>query len=155
MASFNSVTLLGNCVRDPELKYTPSGKAVVDLSLAINKNWTDESGQKREDVTFVDCTAFGRTAEICGEYLKKGSPVFLSGHLKQDTWEDKQTGAKRSKLKVTIDNLQLLGSRDSGSEAASPVGNQPPQRQSAPPARATAPAGKSQSEPDWPDNPPF
>ena len=133
MASFNSVTLIGNITRDIELRYTPAGKAVADLSLAINKNWTDESGQKREDVTFVDCTAFGRTAEICAEYLKKGSPVFVSGHLKQDTWQDKQTGANRSKLKVTIDNLQLLGSRDDSS-----AGNQPPQRQAVPVAVAAA-----------------
>lgn len=128
MASFNSVTLLGNLVRDPELKYTPGGKAVADISLAINKNWTDDSGQKQSDVTYVDCTAFGRTAEICGQYLKKGSPALVAGHLKQETWDDRQTGAKRSKLKAVIENLQLLGDRQTPAPGP-PASNQPPQRQ--------------------------
>ncbi len=100
MASFNKVILLGNLTRDPEVRYTPKGSAVTDLGLAVNRIYTTEEGEKREEVTFVDVTFWGRTAEIAGEYLKKGRPVFIEGRLQLDTWDDKQSGQKRSKLKV-------------------------------------------------------
>lgn len=117
MASFNKVMLLGNCTRDPEVKYTPKGSAVTDLGLAVNRYYTTDSGEKREETTFVDVTMWGRQAEIAGEYLKKGRPVFIEGRLQLDTWDDKQTGQKRSKLRVVCENFQLLGSRDGGGEA--------------------------------------
>lgn len=114
MANLNKVMLIGNLTRDPEIKYTPKGTAVADIGLAVNRIYSSESGEKREEVTFIDVTLWGRTAEIAGEYLKKGRPVFIEGRLQLDTWDDKQTGQKRSKLKVVGEGLQLLGSRDGG-----------------------------------------
>jgi single-strand DNA-binding protein len=115
MASFNKVILLGNLTRDPEVRYTPKGTAVTELGMAVNRVYTAENGEKREETTFVDVTLWGRTAEIAGEYLKKGRPVFIEGRLQLDTWDDKQSGQKRSKLKVVGEGLQLLGSRPGGS----------------------------------------
>lgn len=114
MPSFNKVMIMGNLTRDPAVKYTPKGTAIADFSLAVNRSYTTESGEKREEVTFVDCEAFGRTAEIINEYCKKGRPLFVEGRLKLDSWDDKQTGAKRSKMKVIVEGMQLLGSRDGG-----------------------------------------
>jgi single-strand DNA-binding protein len=114
MASLNKVMLIGNCTRDPEIKYTPKGTAVAELGLAVNRIYSTESGERREETTFVDITLWGRQAEIAGEYLKKGRPVYIEGRLQLDTWDDKATGQKRSKLKVVGDNLQLLGSREGG-----------------------------------------
>ena len=114
MASFNKVILLGNLTRDPEVRYTPKGTAVTELGLAVNRVYTAENGEKREETTFVDITLWGRTAEIAGEYLKKGRPVFIEGRLQLDTWDDKQSGQKRSKLKVVGEGLQLIGSRPGG-----------------------------------------
>lgn len=115
MASFNKVILLGNLTRDPEVRYTPKGTAVTELGMAVNRVYTAENGEKREETTFVDITLWGRTAEIAGEYLKKGRPVFIEGRLQLDTWDDKQSGQKRSKLKVVGEGLQLIGSRPGGS----------------------------------------
>lgn len=114
MASFNKVMLLGNLTRDPEVKYTPKGSAVTDVGLAVNRTYTTDGGEKREETTFVDITMWGRQAEIAGEYLKKGRPLFVEGRLQLDTWDDKQTGQKRSKLRVVCENFQMLGSRDGG-----------------------------------------
>src|SRR3979490_672035 len=114
MASFNKVILLGNLTRDPEVLYTPKGTAVTELGMAVNRVYTAENGEKREETTFVDVTLWGRTAEIAGEYLKKGRPVFIEGRLQLDTWDDKTSGQKRSKLKVVGEGLQLIGSRPGG-----------------------------------------
>src|SRR6476619_7495807 len=114
MASFNKVILLGNLTRDPEVRYTPKGSAVADLGIAVKRQYTLENGEKREEVTFVDVVLWARTAEIAGEYLKKGRPVLIEGRLQLDTWDDKQSGQKRSKLKVVGEGLQLIGSRPSG-----------------------------------------
>lgn len=114
MASLNKVMLIGNVTRDPEIKYTPKGSAVADLGLAINRTYTNQGGEKVEEVTYVDVELWGRLAEIAGEYAKKGRPVFIEGRLRIDSWEDKQSGQKRSKLKVVGEGLQLLGSRTGG-----------------------------------------
>lgn len=114
MASFNKVILLGNLTRDPEVRYTPKGTAVTELGMAVNRVYTADNGEKREETTFVDVTLWGRTAEIAGEYLKKGRPVLIEGRLQLDSWDDKQSGQKRSKLKVVGEGLQLIGSRPSG-----------------------------------------
>lgn len=115
MASFNRVVLMGNLTRDPEVRYTTGGTAVTDVSLAINRYRTDKNTNQRiEETTFVEVTLWGRTAEIAGEYLGKGRPVLIEGRLQQDQWEDKETGQKRSKLKVVGESMQLLGSRDGG-----------------------------------------
>jgi single-strand DNA-binding protein len=116
MASYNKVMLMGNLTRDPEVRYTPKGSAVADLALAVNRVYTAENGERREEVTYVDVTLWARTAEVAGQYLKKGSPVFIEGRLQMDTWEDKQTGQKRSKIKVVGEVMQLLGRRDGGGE---------------------------------------
>ncbi len=109
MASFNKVILLGNLTRDPEVRYTPKGSAVCDLGIAVNRVYTTDSGEKREEVTYVDVVLWARLAEIAGEYLKKGRPVFIEGRLQMDTWDDKQTGQKRTKLRVVGESMQLLG----------------------------------------------
>ncbi len=112
MANFNKVMLMGNLTRDPEVRYTPKGTAVCEIGMAINRYFSGESGDKREETTFVDVTLWGRTAEIAGEYLKKGRPVFIEGRLQLDTWDDKTSGQKRSKLKVVGEGMQLIGARD-------------------------------------------
>ncbi len=114
MASFNKVILLGNLTRDPEVRYTPKGSAVCDLGIALNRSYTLDSGEKREEVTYVDVVLWARLAEIAGEYLKKGRPVFIEGRLQLDTWDDKQSGQKRSKLRVIGETMQLLGGRPPG-----------------------------------------
>lgn len=101
---------MGNLTRDPEIKYTPKGIAVGTVSLAVNRTWKDAStGEKKEEVSFINCTAFGRTAEVIGQYVQKGSCLHVRGRLKQDSWEDKTTGAKRSSLGVIIEEMQFIG----------------------------------------------
>jgi single-strand DNA-binding protein len=134
MASFNKVLLLGNLTRDPEVRYTPKGSAVADLGIAVNRQYTLDNGEKREEVTFVDVTFWGRTAEVAGEYLKKGRPIFIEGRLQLDTWDDKQSGQKRSKLKVIGETMQMLGSRPG--EGGGDTGASRPARASAPPKSA-------------------
>ncbi len=114
MANLNKVMLIGNVTRDPEIKYTPKGSAVTDLGIAVNRVYTPEGGEKREETTFVDVTLWGRQAEIAGEYCKKGRSIYIEGRLQLDSWEDKATGQKRSKLRVVGENFQLLGPRPGG-----------------------------------------
>jgi single-strand DNA-binding protein len=112
MASFNRVILLGNVTRDPELRYISSGTAVTDVGLAVNDRRKNASGEWVEETTFVDVTLWGRTAEVAGEYVTKGSPLLIEGRLKLDTWE--KDGKKNSKLRVVCDRMQLLGGRGDG-----------------------------------------
>lgn len=114
MANVNKVILIGNLTRDPEIRHTPKGTAVTDLGLAVNRYFSSDSGEKREETTFVDVTLWGRQAEVAGQYLQKGRPVYIEGRLQMDTWEDKNTGQKRSKLKVVGEAMQLLGGRGEG-----------------------------------------
>jgi single-strand DNA-binding protein len=114
MASFNKVILMGNLTRDPELRYTPKGTAIARLGVAVNRRWTSEGGEQREETTFVDVDAFGKQAETLGQYMKKGRPIFIEGRLRLDSWEDKQTGQKRSKLGVVLENFQFMGSGGQG-----------------------------------------
>lgn len=145
MASFNKVILLGNLTRDPEVRYTPKGTAVTELGMAVNRVYTAENGEKREEATFVDVTLWGRTAEIAAEYLKKGRPVLIEGRLQLDTWDDKQSGQKRSKLKVVGEGLQLIGSRPGGGGGEEEGASAPRSTQSTPPPKA-APAGPDDDE---------
>src|SRR5678815_5738515 len=118
MASYNKVILLGNLTRDPQVKYTPSGTALAELGLAVNRYWFDkQTNSRREETTFVDVTLWGREAEVAGEYLAKGRPVLIEGRLQLDTWDDKQTGQKRSKLRVVGETMQMLGSPRGGGAA--------------------------------------
>ena len=114
MANLNKVMLIGNLTRDIELKYTPKGSAIAELGLAINRKYKTDSGEMKEETTFVDVTLWGRQAEIAKEYLSKGKPVYIEGRLQLDSWDDKATGQKRSKLRVTGEAMQLLGSRGEG-----------------------------------------
>lgn len=114
MASYNRVVLMGNLTRDIELKYTPSGMAVTDIGLAVNDRRKNASGEWIEETTFVDVTLWGRTAEVASEYLSKGSSMFIEGRLKLDSWEDKQSGQKRSKLRVVCERMQMLGGKGGG-----------------------------------------
>ena len=107
MANFNKILLMGNLTRDPQLSYTPNQTAVVDFGLATNRKWTGQDGSQREETCFVDCRAFGRTAENINKYLTKGRPVFIEGRLTFDSWTA-QDGTKRSKHKVTVENFQFL-----------------------------------------------
>jgi single-strand DNA-binding protein len=129
MANLNRVLLIGNLTRDPEVRYTPKGTAVADIGLAVNRIYSAEDGEKKEETTFVDVTLWGRQAEVAGQYLKKGRPVFIEGRLQLDTWDDKQTGQKRSRLRVVSENMQLLGSRSEseGSPTAGVVRRAPTQ----------------------------
>jgi single-strand DNA-binding protein len=152
MASFNKVILAGNLTRDPELRYTPKGTAVARIGVACNRKWKSETGELKEEVTFVDVDAFGKTAETIGQYLKKGRPILIEGRLRYDTWEDKQTKQKRSKLGVVLENFQFLdsgGGRGEGGEGA-PAAPRP--------AASTVPAASEPAEGDAPtesDDVPF
>ncbi|NIA17104.1 MAG: single-stranded DNA-binding protein [Planctomycetes bacterium] len=126
MANYNKVILLGNLTRDPQLSYTPNQTAVVDFGLATNRKWTAADGQQREEVCFVDCRAFGKTAETINKYCQKGRQLMVEGRLTFDSWQG-QDGVKRSKLRVTVENFQFIGSAgQSGPRQQGPQG-QPPQ----------------------------
>src|SRR5487761_2363460 len=144
MASFNKVILVGNLTRDPELRYTPKGTAIAKIGLAVNRVWTNEAGEKKEEVTFVDVDIFGRTAENVGQYMRKGRPILVEGRLRLDQWDDKQTGQKRSRLGVVAETVQFLGSASGAAEGGAPA---------APRAARPAPAAPA-GEPVEGDGPP-
>lgn len=121
MPNLNKVMLIGNLTRDPELKHTPRGAAVAEFGLAINRVWNDESGQRREEATFVDVTCWGRMAEVIAEYVRRGDPLFIEGRLQLDQWEDKATSQKRSKLRVIGESFEFLKSKDASSAGAAPT----------------------------------
>lgn len=124
MANFNKVMLMGNLTRDIELRHTPSNQAVANFGLAMNRTYRTASGEDREEVTFVDCEAWGRTAEIMAKYLLKGRPVFVEGRLRLDTWQDKE-GNRQSRLRVVVENFQFIDSRG-GTNGANGNGGTPP-----------------------------
>jgi single-strand DNA-binding protein len=155
MANFNKVVLVGNLTRDPQLRYLPSQMAVCDFGLAINHRFKTKTGEEREEVCFVDCSAFGKQAEVINQYCQKGKQLLVEGRLKYDTWEDKQGGGKRSKHSVVIDNFQFLGGPregggGGGGGGGQSSGDESDQRpRSAPPPRrpqAQAPAQPPISE---------
>jgi single-strand DNA-binding protein len=149
MASYNRVILLGNITRDIEVRYLQSGMAVSDVGLAVNERRKGQNGEWVDETTFVDVTMWGRTAEIAGEYLSKGSPVLIEGRLKLDQWE--KDGQKRSKLYVVCDRMQMVGTKGGGGGTGGGGGGRsgPPQQQyddsggdlgepAGPPARAAS-----------------
>jgi single-strand DNA-binding protein len=153
MANLNRVLLIGNLTRDPEVRYTPKGTPVTEIGLAVNRIYSGEDGEKKEETTFVDVTLWARQAEIAGQYLKKGRPVFIEGRLQLDSWDDKQTGQKRSRLRVVAENLQLLGSRQESEGSSS---TSAPRR--SPSASAPPPPRPQPRDPDLdaePDDIPF
>ena len=147
MASFNKVILMGNLTRDPELRYTPKGTAIARLGVAVNRRWTSEGGEQREETTFVDVDAFGKQAETLGQYMKKGRPIFIEGRLRLDSWEDKNTGQKRSKLYVVANRVESR--RETRQDAPERPQDREPLRRAPEPAQdarppqrmAEAPAG--------------
>ena len=149
MASLNKVFLIGNLTRDPELRMTPKGTAICTFGLAVNRQFRDEAGGTREETTFVDLEAWGKTGELVSKYLTKGSPAMIEGRLRFDSWESK-TGEKRNKLKVVVDNVQFLSSRGGGEGGPSEAA---PERRQAAPQRETA-APESQAN-DVDDDVPF
>ena len=161
MASFNKVILLGNLTRDPELRYTPKGTAVARLGLAVNRRWTGEDGQPKEEVTFIDIDAFGKQAELISQYLKKGRALFVEGRLRLDQWEDKQTQQKKSRLGVVLESFQFVDGpgRGEGGPGGAGVTAPPPARPApsrpAPASQAPAPSAESDSPPPEDDDVPF
>ncbi|TVQ62750.1 MAG: single-stranded DNA-binding protein [Phycisphaerales bacterium] len=153
--NFNRVFLMGNLTRDPELRHTPSSMAVANIGLAVNRRFRDSAGNNQEETTFVDCEAWGRTAEVMCQYLAKGRPVFVEGRLKLDQWQDKE-GGNRSKLKVVIENFQFVDSRTEGAPGggggASGGGGPPAQRSagSQPARQGTTPAYEPVEDDDIP-----
>lgn len=125
MANFNKVILLGNVTRDLDLKHTPKGTALVSFGLAVNRRYSDASGETKEDTTFVDVEAWGRTAEIVHQYSGKGQSLFVEGRLKLDTWDDRATGEKRSRLKVVAENVQLMGRKNPNAPQSASHQNSP------------------------------
>ncbi|MEX0775598.1 MAG: single-stranded DNA-binding protein [Phycisphaeraceae bacterium] len=164
MPNLNKVFLMGNLTRDPELRYSQNNMAICKMGLAVNRRWRNQQGEQQEEVTFVDCTAFGRTGEVINQYLKKGKPIFIEGRLHLDQWQDKD-GNKRSKLDVTVETFEFIDSRgvgdggggdgdhsgggssssssaasSSAASAGAPRSAPAPQQRPAPAPRQTAPA---------------
>jgi single-strand DNA-binding protein len=158
MGSYNRVILLGNLTRDPELRYLQSGMAVADIGLAVNDRRKNANGEWVDETTFVDVTFWGRTAEVAGEYLSKGSPVLIEGRLKLDSWET-QDGQKRSKLKVVCEKMQMVGPKGQGGQGGQGGGGpRPAARQNAQSQQAAPPDDvydAAPSEPSGSDDIPF
>ncbi|MBC8105934.1 MAG: single-stranded DNA-binding protein [Anaerolineae bacterium] len=175
MASYNKIIMMGNLTRDPQLKYLPNQTPLVEFGLASNRKFKLASGEDREEVCFVDCTAFGKQAEVINQYFTKGKPIFIDGRLKYDSWEDKQGGGKRSKLSIVIDRFEFVGGRDGaggggggapanyeggddqsqGRPPARPPMNRPPQQGNRPaPPQRPAPSAPPPEQP-FGDEPEF
>ncbi len=155
MANLNKVMLIGNLTRDPELRHTPKGTAVSEISLAINRVWNNDQGQKQEETTFVEVTLWGRQAELAQQYLTKGRPVYIEGRLQLDSWDDKETGKKRTKMRVIGENMQFLssGTGTGGASGGTQQTSRPPQQQprsGAPQGASAAPADDFQEDDDIP-----
>ena len=132
--NFNKVMLGGNLTRDIELRHTPSDTTVANFGMAVNEKFKGTDGSQKERTTFVDCEAWGRTAETMAQYLSKGRPVFIEGRLQFDQWDDRETGQKRSKLKIRVDSFQFVdsgkggrqgGQQGGGSPSRGPIGDGP------------------------------
>ena len=140
MANLNKVMLIGNLTRDPELRVTPKGTAICTFSIAVNRKFKDDSGSEREEVTYVDIEAWGKSGENISKYCTKGRPLFVEGRLRLDQWEDKNTKEKRSRMKVVLENFQFLGGgRGEGGAPGGGEGGEAP-RSYAPRSNAGAPA---------------
>ena len=168
MANLNKVMIIGNLTADPEVRTTPRGASLTELRLAVNRvSNGPNDGERREETTFLDVTCWGRTGEVAAQYLAKGRPVFIEGRLQMDTWEDKQTGQKRSRIRIIAENLQLLGGRGDGPQGgggyqqpqrnygggyqqgnADPYGQQPQQQSYSRPQHTQAPAPMPMEEDD-------
>jgi single-strand DNA-binding protein len=154
MANFNKVILAGNLTRDPELRYTPKGMAIARIGMAINRTWKSETGEAKEEVTFVDVEAWGRQAEVIAQYVKKGRPLLVEGRLRLDQWEDKNTHQKQSKLKVVLESFSFLDTRGADSAQSSESPRPRPSPAAPAPAPAPGPSTPDAGPPAEPDSPP-
>jgi single-strand DNA-binding protein len=144
MPNYNKVLLAGNLTRDPEIRITPAGKSVGQFGLAVNRRWRDEGGNDREEVLFVDVEVFGKQADTLAKYTGKGKPLFVEGRLKLDQWEDKNSGEKKSRLKIVLESFQFLGAADGAQ-----TGQGAPQK----PAPRATPAPAPQAPDDGAESP--
>ena len=150
MANFNKVILAGNLTRDPELRYTPKGTAIAKFGLAINRTWKNEAGETKEEVCFVDVDAFSRQAEVIAQYMRKGRPILVEGRLKLDTWEDKTTHQKQSKLKVHLEAFSFIDSKGAESGPPAEAPRRPAVNAAAKPAEASEGEAPAEAEDDVP-----
>ncbi len=142
MASLNKVMLIGNLTRDPEVRYTPKGSAVCDMAIAVNRRYLNEAtGERVEEVTYLDIVLWNKQAELAGQYLSKGRSVFIEGRLQMDSWEDKATGQKRSKIRIVCENMQFLDSKAGGGGGGYQGGDDEGGGYSAPAPQQRRPAG--------------
>ncbi|MEQ1747836.1 MAG: single-stranded DNA-binding protein [Prosthecobacter sp.] len=145
MASLNKVMLIGNLTRDPEVRFTPKGTAVCDMALAVNRRFVNDAGERQEEVTYLDVVLWGKQAELAGQYLSKGKPIFIEGRLQMDSWEDKTTGQKRTKIRIICENMQFIDSKGgSGGNAGGGggySGGEDGESYSAPPQQQRRPMG--------------
>jgi single-strand DNA-binding protein len=155
MANYNKVLLMGNLTRDPELRYTPKGRAIAKIGLAVNRRWRSETGEEREEVTFVDVSAFGRQAEVIAQYMKKGRPIFIEGRLRLDQWEDKNTHQKKSQLHVVLEFFTFLDSGNRGEGGGTAADNGRVQKPAPPPAAPPPTPPESDAPPVEDDDVPF
>jgi len=146
MASYNRVILMGNMTRDPQLRYLPSNTAVCEFGLAVNRKWRDRDGNQKDEVCFVDISAFGRQAETINQYMTKGRPILVEGRLKLDSWTS-QDGQKRSKHSVVVDTFQFVGGRDDRGPGDGPQEHRAPQSRPSYSDSAPPPAGPPQDGP--------
>jgi single-strand DNA-binding protein len=133
---FNKVTLLGNLTRDPELRTTPSGRSVCSFSLAVNRTWNNQQGEKQEDVNFFDCTAWGKAGEIINQYTQKGQALLVSGRLNQSTWE--QDGKKRAKVDVVVEDFNFISDGSRGGDRSSTQSNPAPSKSTSSPSKKSS-----------------
>lgn len=146
MATFNKVILVGNLTRDPELRVTPKGTAICTFGLAVNRQFKDENGQNRDEVLFIDVEAWGKQGELVSKYLSRGSPALVEGRLKLDQWEDKQSGEKRSKIKLVLENVQFLSASPKNEDPADAADEQSAPEESAPAAAPVAPTSDAKAK---------
>lgn len=158
MANLNICQFIGNLTRDPEVKYTPKGTAIAAFGMAINRFYTTQDGEKREEVTFLDFEAYARTAELLGEYVHKGDPLYVQARAKLDQWDDKQTGQKRSKIKFVVESMQFLNRREKDGDYGNPSEGYQERPSTAPARRPPSMLPRPAADPDLdaaPDDIPF
>lgn len=120
---YNKVILMGNLTRDPETRTTPNGQSVTNFSLAVNRTWKGADGNTQEAVSYIDCVAWGKTGEVIAQYMQKGRPILVEGRLDQQSWDDKETGKKRSKVEVNVDTFNFVGGGQGDGGSSSSAGN--------------------------------
>ena len=147
--SLNSIHLLATITRDPELRYSPTGKAVLNFDVAFNHKWTTDAGEKKDEASFFNVVAFGKTAETIAQYFKKGSQILIDGSLKQERWTDKQTGQNRSSVKIRCEKFSFVGKNPSG-ETQGQARDERPARSEKPPAAAQTDDLPPEEEDDFP-----